>query len=175
MTGRLTCLGRNCTGSAAVEMALIMPFLLVLMFGSVDLGNYFMSEHVLDKAVRDAARYAARLPFADYSGCAVPSGGTAEQQTQRIARFGDPSGSGNARLVGWTADSMTTLSIQCDDGTSGNTWATGGIYADFPSGETGPVVTVSATVPYHSLFGVIGLGSATFNLNAQSQAAVIGA
>ena len=166
---------RDRNASAAVEMALVFPFLLLLMFGSIDLGNYFLSEHVVDKAVRDAARYAARLPFADYPSCAVPSGGTAEQQTQRIARFGDPSGSGTARLVGWTADSMTTVSIQCDDGSTGNSWATGGIYSDFPSGETGPVITVSATVPYNTLFGLAGLGTATLNLNAQSQAAVIGA
>jgi hypothetical protein len=170
MTGSLTHLLRDCKGTAAVEMALVVPLLLALMFGSVDLGNYFLSEHVVDKSVRDAARYAARLPLSDYPSCSVPSGGTAEQQAQRVARFGDPSGSGNARLVGWTADSMTTVTISCETTSS---WATGGIYTDFPNGA--PVVTVSTTVPYDALFGVIGLGSATLNLNAQSQAAVIGA
>ena len=95
MTNRVRALLRDQSAAAAVEMALVIPFLLVLMLGAVDVGNYFHSEHVVDKAVRDAARFAARLPFADYSGCTVPSGGTAEQQTQRLARFGDPSGSGN--------------------------------------------------------------------------------
>lgn len=164
---------RDETGAAAAEMALVIPFLLVLMFGAVDLGNYFLSEHVVDKAVRDASRYAARLPLADYASCAVSSGGAAEQQTQRVARFGDPAGSGNQRLAGWTADNMTTVSIACDDGTSGNSWATAGIYSDFPDGA--PVVTVTATVPYNTLFGLVGLGSMSFNLNAQSQAAVVGA
>jgi hypothetical protein len=159
--------------SAAAEMALVLPILLVLLFGSVELGNYFLSEHVVQKAVRDASRYAARLPLADYTSCTVPSAGTAEQQTQRIARFGDPSGSGTQRLAGWTADNMTTVSIACDDGTSGNNWATGGIYTDFPDGA--PVVTVRTVVPYDSLFGAIGLGSVALNLNAESQAAVIGA
>jgi Flp pilus assembly protein TadG len=164
---------RNRSGAAAAEMALVIPFLLVLTFGAVDLGNYFLSEHVVDKAVRDASRYAARLPLADYTSCTVPSAGTAEQQTQRVARFGDPSGSGNQRLAGWTADSMTTLRIDCYDASSGNDWATGGIYTDFPTGA--PVVTVTATVPYHALFGMVGFGSMSFNLYAQSQAAVIGA
>jgi hypothetical protein len=157
-------------GTAAVEMAIVVPLLLVLGFGSVDLGNYFLSEHVVDKAVRDASRFAARLPLADYASCTVPTGGTAEQQTQRVARFGDPGGSGNQRLAGWSADSMTSITIACDTTSS---WAAGGIYTDFPNGA--PVVTVSATVPYNSLFGTIGLGAASFNVYAQSQAAVIGA
>jgi len=38
-----------------------------------------------------------------------------------------------------------------------------------------PTITVSAKVPYSSLFGAIGLGSVTLNLNAKSEAAVIGA
>ena len=164
----------DCRASAAVEMALVLPFLLVLMCGAVDVGNYFLSEHVVDKAVRDAARYAARLPMADYSGCTVPSGGSAELQAQRIARFGDPSGTGNARLVGWTADNMTTVSVTCDTDTS-HSYVNGGIYADFPNGGEVPVVTVSATVPYKSFFGTLGLGAASLNLNAESQAAVIGA
>jgi TadE-like protein len=164
---------RDSGASAAVEMALVLPFLLVLLFGSFDLGNYFLSEHVLTKAVRDAARYAARLPMTDYSACTVPAGGPAEQQTQRLARFGDPSGTGTARLAGWTADSMTTVTIVCDTDVS-HTYVNKGIYTDFPSGGEVPVVTVSATVPYNTLFGLIGLGATTMNLNAQSQANVIG-
>jgi Flp pilus assembly protein TadG len=161
------------SASAAVEMALVLPFLLILMFGAFDVGNYFLSEHVLQKAVRDAARFAARLPMTDYTGCTVPTGGAAEQQTQRLARFGDPNGTGTARLAGWTADSMTTVTIACDTNTS-HTYVNNGIYKDFPSSGEVPVVTISATVPYNTLFGVIGLGATTMNLNAQSQANVIG-
>ena len=164
----------NRQGSAAVEMALVLPFLLVLMCGSVEVGNYFLSEHVVDKAVRDAARYAARLPLAAYTGCTVPAGGTAELGAQRVARYGDPSGGTNARLVGWTADSMTTVTITCDIDTS-HSYVNGGIYTDFPNGGEVPVVTVSTTVPYKTFFGSLGMGAATLNLNAQSQAAVIGA
>jgi Flp pilus assembly protein TadG len=164
---------RDRTGAAAAEMALVIPILLVLTFGAIDLGNYFLSEHVVDKAVRDASRYAARLPLSDYASCSVPSGGSAEQETQRVARFGDPTGTGNQRLAGWTADNMTVVTIECDDGSSGNEYATGGIYTDFPDGA--PVVRVVSTVPYHALFGMIGFGSMSFTLQAQSEAAVIGA
>ena len=162
------------TAAAAIEMALVIPLLSILMLGAVDVGNYFHSEHVVDKAVRDAARFAARLPFADFTGCTVASGGTAEQQTQRVARFGDPTGAGTARLGGWTADSMTTVSIDCDTDTT-HLYVNNGIYKDFPNGGEAPTITVSATVPYYTLFGAIGLGASTVDLNAKSQAAVIGA
>lgn len=161
----------DCSAAAAVEMALVVPLLLGLMFGSVDLGNYFLSEHVVDKAVRDAARYAARLPFTDFD---CTSGTMTDPSTvQKLARTGDPAGT-TARLPGWTSDTMTTVTVSCDTDTS-HTYVNGGIYADFPNGGEAPTVTVSATVPYNALFGIIGLGSATFNLNAASQAAVIGA
>ena len=62
----LTQVAHDRSATAAVEMALVAPLLILLMFASVDAGNYFLSEHVVDKAVRDAARYAARLPFTDF-------------------------------------------------------------------------------------------------------------
>src|SRR5690348_6628430 len=60
---------RDQSASAAVEMALVTPLLLALLFGSVELGNFFMSEHALEKQVRDGARYAARLPLAAAYSC----------------------------------------------------------------------------------------------------------
>jgi Flp pilus assembly protein TadG len=156
-------------GGAAVELALALPLLLVLLFGGFDAGNYFLAEHVVQKGVRDASRFAARLPLADYPSCTVPSGGTAEQQTQRVARSGDPTGTAGQRLAGWSSDAMTIVTIACDNSSS---YGTGGIYADFPNGA--PVVTVSATVPYTPLFGYVFRGL-TLNAAADSQAAVIGA
>lgn len=145
-------------------MALVLPIMLVLIFGSVELGNYFLSEHVVDKAVRDAARYAARLPVTNFD-CAS---GTMVNATevQRLARTGEPDGTA-ARLADWTNDTMTTVSVTCD--TSG-TYT--GIYVDFPMGV--PVVTVRAAIPYTSVFGTLGLRIGSLTLNASSQAAVIG-
>lgn len=164
MTGLIRLIGDR-AGSAAAEMAMVLPLLLILIFGAFELGNYFMSEHVVAKSVRDASRYAARLPVTSFD-CAA---GTMNDPTpvQRLARTGNPNGT-TPRLADWTADNMTSVSVSCD--TSG-TYA--GIYAEFPMGV--PVVTVSATVPYSTLFGMIGLGALTLNLNASQQAAVIGA
>jgi Flp pilus assembly protein TadG len=158
------------SGSAAAEMVLSLPILLVLLFGSFDLGNYFLSEHVVQKAVRDAARYGARLPMTNYncSGTTVASG--ADQQIRNVARTGAPNGT-TARLYGWV-DGNTTVTLTCD---SASSWANAGVYNGFPNSGAAPVITVSATVPYRTLFNRIGLGPGTINLNAKSQAAVIGA
>jgi len=154
-------------GNAAAELALAMPILLLLLFGAFELGNYFLSEHVVQKSVRDASRYAARLPISpNYTGCGVSA--DASQKIRNVARTGAPDGS-TARLRDW-ADEDTAVTISCDTSSS---YATGGTYANFPDGA--PVITVSATVPYNTLFGAAGLGPATLNLNAQSQAAVFGA
>ncbi|HVL79033.1 MAG TPA: TadE family protein [Sphingomicrobium sp.] len=165
MMRRRTRLAADQAGSAAAEMAMVTPILLALMFGAFELGNFFLSEHVVQKGVRDAARYAARLSMTNYPSCSVS--GPAETQIQRVARTGQPDGT-TLRLRGWTADSMTTVTLECD---SSGTFS--GIYTDFPNGV--PVITVSASVPYPSLFGTLGLGNPSLTVNARSQSAVFGA
>jgi Flp pilus assembly protein TadG len=180
---RLLHLFRHEGGTAAAEMALVLPILLTLMFGAFELGNYFQSEHVLQKAVRDAARFAARKPLVESDGtvnysCSGPTLGTNVQtEIQEVARFNDPTGTADSaasRLSGWTADTMTTVTLACDSSSS-DTYVNNGVYANFPNSGAVPVVTVSATVPYNMLFGSYVFGSATLNLNATSQASVVGA
>lgn len=172
---------RDRSGTAAVEMALVFPFLLLLMFGSIDLGIYFLSEHVVDKAVRDAARYAARLPVINSDGsvnfdCSSNTvATTAQTSIQQVARFGDPSGSGTARLPWWTSNTMADVSLSCDPPASGDSFVNAGVYAGFPNSGAVPRITVTATVPYDTLFGIAGLGVKSMDLRAQNQAAVIGA
>ncbi|MDQ3140572.1 MAG: pilus assembly protein [Pseudomonadota bacterium] len=145
-------------------MALVLPLLLLLMFGSFELGNYFLSEHVVQKGVRDAARYASRLPITDYPACdPTPD---AELRIQQTARTGAPGGTA-LRLRGWDDDTMTEVELECD--TSGTH---AGIYTVYPFPDGVPTITVSASVPYPSLFSQIGLGDTSLTLNAQSQAAI---
>jgi len=49
----LSYLFSNKDAAAAAEMAIVTPILVSLMFGSFEMGNYFLSEHVVAKAVRD--------------------------------------------------------------------------------------------------------------------------
>src|SRR5690348_2572334 len=87
--GRL--LWKDRTASAAAEMALVLPLLLLIMFGSAELGNYFMNEHGLIKALRDGARYAARQDFDNYPDCATVSQ-SVQDATKNVVMTGYLSG-----------------------------------------------------------------------------------
>lgn len=154
-------------GAAAAEMALVTPMLLILICGSFELGKYFLDEHVVSKAVRDGARYAARQSFTT-----MPCGGTptADTQIKNLVRYGNTAGTGNPRLYYWANNSTITVTVDCP--TSGAAYETGGVY----NGLTGGAhrVTVAATVPYSGLFAGIGVNTTSLNLIAQSQAAVMG-
>lgn len=157
-------LAADSRAAAATELALVMPLLLLLMLGSFEVGNYFLSEHVVQKGVRDAARYASRLPISAYPSC-VPTSAT-ETKIQKVARTGEPDGTA-VRVRGWTDDTMTTVTLACD--TSGTHT---GIYAVYPFPDGVPVITVSARVPYAPLLGTIGFSSPSLTLNAASQSAI---
>jgi Flp pilus assembly protein TadG len=152
-------------------MALVLPLLTILLFGTAELGNFFLNEHAVMKAVRDGARYASRLPMSDFPSCTPTS--AAEAKIRNVTRTGSISGTtaGN-RLAYWedTMGGSPTIVVTSTCDTSG-TYT--GIYEGLAMGV--PVVTVQATVPYRSLFGIFGLfNNTTFNLNARSQAAVMG-
>jgi len=157
-------LWRSRSGSVSVELVLVTPMILILMFGLVDLGNYFMSQHVVVKAVRDGARYASRRGFGEYS-CAAASTDVVTK-TRDITRTGTISG-GTARLVDWTDPTSVTLTVRCD---SSGTYT--GIYRNATAGV--PVVKVAAIVPYKSLFRYFGITNATITLNAASEVPVMG-
>ena len=152
-------------GAAAAEMALVMPLLLIIMFGAMELGKFFLEQHVVVKSVRDGARFAARQPFSAYSGCAVA--GDVTTQTQNLTRTGQVAAGGTARLAYWTNSASVSVTVTCD--TSGDYE---GIYRGSATGA--PVVTVSASVPYTPLLGSIGFATSGLMLNARSEAAVAG-
>ncbi|MEO5641458.1 MAG: TadE/TadG family type IV pilus assembly protein [Sphingomicrobium sp.] len=156
---------RSTRGSAAAELALVTPLLLIIMMGSVELGNFFMDEHILVKAVRDGARFAGRQPFANFA-CGGTPGGTVATDTQTIVMTGLLSGGSN-KLAGITP-SMISVTQSCSN--AGTTLS--GIYEGMVSG--GPVVTVTATVPYVPVLQSFGFTGTGFNLYASQQAAVMG-
>lgn len=157
---------RHCSGSAAVEMALVTPLLIVIMFGSMELGYYFYSEHVVVKAVRDGARFASRQGFANYSCNPDTVSSSVRTNTQNVTRTNQVASGGTARLGRWTNNASVTVTSRCD---------TSGTYGSFYAGLSGiPIVTVSATVPYASLFSALGFNSTQLNMRAASEAPVMG-
>jgi Flp pilus assembly protein TadG len=164
---------RDDRGSAATEMALSIPILIILMFGSFELGKYFLDEHKIVNAVRDGARYAARQPFTEYPSC-TPSGAVVTR-IRNVTRTGQTAAGGTPRLTYWTNPSTITVTASCtttattDGGTTVNL---SGIYTGVAGGA--PVVEVRASVPYTPLFGQLGIASTTLRLHARSQATVNG-
>ena len=183
---RLLSLLRAEKGAAAAEMALVMPFMLVLMFGAVELGNLFLDEHTLTKQVRDGARYASRLPLADDFVCNTEvfegDDDDAKDDIIKVTKDGVVSGTGQPR---WTAywsrtcnNATPTLKvdIRCVDKDDIDVDADGstGIYSSLP-GDQIPVATVSGAVKYRSVLAAIGFDATNICLRAESDVALAGA
>lgn len=160
-------------GAAAAEMALVMPILVALMFGSFELGNYFLNQHVVVKAVRDGARFASRQNFTYFPctavGAGLAPGGTVAGDTQSITRTGQIAG-GSPRMTSWTDATHISVTYDCVSTNSNADYS--GIYAT-KSYLPRVKVTVSGQ-PYNSLFASMGLLGSGLTLNAESQAAVAG-
>ena len=149
-------------------MALSVPIILALLVGCFEFGNYFWTEHQVMKGVRDGARFAARQPV-DKLGCGPnPSNATVETEIKNVTRSGNSSGT-TPRIPSWDNNEVT-VTITCQGTPSGI--YTSGIYANLPSGAR--IVTVSATVPYPSMFGALGFNTRSLNVGARAQAAVMG-
>jgi Flp pilus assembly protein TadG len=173
---------RHREAAAAAEMALVTPMLVILMFGSMELGNLFLDEHALEKQVRDGARFAARMPLSDAYSCpgSVFEDANAADTIIKVTKDGVVSGTGNPRWVSYwdrTCNAQTpTLAVtyRCVDKADIDTDDTGntGIYTGL-NGSI-PVVQVTGAVKYRSLFGELGFASENICLRATSEAAVQG-
>ena len=155
------------SGAAAAEMALVLPLLITILFGSFEVGHFFYSAHIANKGVRDGARYAARQNFT-LLGCG-PSvvDGPTDIRIKEVTRTGQPA-NGTPRIFGWD-NSEVTVTVIC---TTTGSFATAGIYTGLTGGAR--KVEVSAAVPYPSLFRYIGINSSALTINAHAEAAVMG-
>lgn len=62
-------------GSAIVEMALVLPILILLLFGIIDFGRIFHAYLTIDHAGREAARVASIRDFPNVKSTAVDKSG----------------------------------------------------------------------------------------------------
>ncbi len=158
----------NTRATASVEFALLVPMLIILLFGGTEAGHFVWSQHKLAEAVRDGARYAARLPIDTV--CDGSTEVLADPQladVKLITRTGQLDDAAARPVVpGWT-DAQVTVTVSCES------FVDTGIYNDL--GAAGPIVTVSANnVTYPSMFNALGGLSRSVSLNAFAHAAVIG-
>lgn len=181
MTGRLNLLLRDMRGAAAAEMAMVLPLLIIIMFGSMELGNYFMQEHVVVKQVRNGARFASRLSLSSDYSCPTTifdadkseeeTGLTPDQQIINVTRTGRVDGSGTARFAEDAEPcgdaSAVAVTYRCADSDE-----FGGIYTAL-DGDV-PVVKVAASYRYDSLFNKLGFDATNLCVTAESEVPVAG-
>jgi Flp pilus assembly protein TadG len=159
---------KDCRAAAAAEMALVLPLLLLIMFSSIELGNYFMNEHKLVEAVRNGARFAARQSFSNYTACSGAPDGTVVSDTRNVVMNGYLSGGTVITPNIQAAD--IDVSTSCISVAGGETMT--GIYVGRPGGAQ--KVTVAASVNYRPVISAVGFTGIGFKLNAKSEAAVSG-
>lgn len=175
MTGILRSLVRRDEGGAAAEMALMLPLLTILLFGGMEMGGYFWSEHQVIKSVRNGTRYAARQDFSNFV-CGATSVGTADARVRNLIRTGTTDGTGNPVIRTWTAASDgISIAINCKTGAN---YSTGGIYSDQTGAAASTIdsarnVAVTVSLPYPSLFGSLGYLNGR-NIRASAQSPVTG-
>jgi Flp pilus assembly protein TadG len=177
MINCLRLFARDSRASVGAEMALVLPMLIILLFGGLEGGYYLWSEHKVLKAVRDGARYASRQPFEFDDGGApaatfdcgtlAVADSVIETNIMNVTRTGTIDGSGQPKIPSWTTNAGLTVTVAACDATTAT-----GLYKEFPDGA--PIVRVSADVTYPSLFFNLGFATSGLHLRASSQAAVMG-
>lgn len=145
---------RAVKGSAATEFALVVPFYLILFIGFFEAGRLMNDYHVVSKAVRDGARYAARLP----ADCAGFDDAANDLRIKRLTRTGTIDGTAAPLLDYWTDDATVTVTIGCYDNTAGT-------YSGAYSGvDQVPTMKVNVALPFNFLFVGYVSGVSVLNL-----------
>jgi Flp pilus assembly protein TadG len=133
-------------GAALVEFSLVAPLLIFLMCGLAEFASILRQYHIMEKGVRDAGRYLARVPM---TGCTL--NGAAVARAQNLALTGRTD-SGSFLLPSWTdPNTVSVVVVQCINNTSGT----------YRGRANMPVIEVTAGAPYADLglLSIIGVGN----------------
>lgn len=155
-----------------VEFAIMLPMLLLLLFGVTELGRALYQQNTLYKSVAGGARYLARTneTLDDEDGCST--GGTWETNlitAENLIVYGNTTGAGEPLLPHLDDEDVITIGVEervltKTDGT------------DVPV----CVITVSVEIPFAGLFGGIVLPSIfvdnieAFDIRAETEERHIG-
>lgn len=138
-------------GSALLEVAIVIPVLLSIGLGVFEFGNMYYKYHLMENAVRDAARFAASKKG---DVCSTQS---LKDEVSAIARR--TGGDSKVWTTGWT------ITVSC---TSYNNKANG---YKFRGGDTVKSVKVTASIPYQQLgfLGFFKLGAPTLTTSHEER------
>lgn len=124
-------------GVAMVELAIVLPILLVLFLGITELGRALLFQHRLTHSAEAGARYAARAFGAVADDCSTTAAWpTAVTNARQLAAFGQL-GSADPVVPGLDADAVEVEIVVRDVTDAGTTC----------------IVAVTVTVQYEGIFG----------------------
>lgn len=150
-------LRRECKGSALVEFTLVAPLLVSLMCGLAEFGQGLRQYHIMQKGVRDAARYLSRVPVnPPCAGGDSGAWGAYVAKAQNLAIYGVTT-PGSPLFKSWAdTETVAVPAPTCLPNPRVNA-------ADLPQ------ITVTATAPYVDLglLSFLGLGPITLTVSHQ--------
>jgi len=147
--------GKAREGASLVEFSLLAPVLILLMCGLSEFANAMRQYHIMEKGVRDAARYLTRVPM---SGCTLNGGSVTA--AQNLALTGQTTAGGSYFLPTWTDPSTVTVAVaDCVSNTP----------RVYRGHDQMPVIEVTAQAPYQDLgmLSVIGIGEIELEVRHQ--------
>ena len=145
-------------GLAAVEAAIVLPVLLLLLLATGELGRAFYQYNTLTKAVRDGARYVSEKATDGLTGLiADPIDTAALTATKNLVVYGNPAGTGDALLEGLAIADVTVTAVDSTHVQVRATYAYRPIFASglpdfgFGSGPVGTNFNFQATTTMRAL------------------------
>ena len=166
---------RSKRGSAGVEFALLLPLLMILLFGGIEIGRVLHDYHVVNEAVRDAARYLSRVP----ATCPSAAGGALADgpdysavdhltRAKALAMTGNVDPNAPKLLGYWTDTSTVTVSVDCIDNSTG-VFSKLKVWNDFI-----PHITLEANVPFTFMFADLISPNATITIKLSHNVVSVG-
>ena len=125
-------LAENETGGTLAELAILIPFLIVMVAAVAELGRYFQTYSTLSKATRASARYLSRIAY---------EGEATELLAKNVAVCGKPDCTGTDPVV----PSLTTANVA--------------VSAESAPGGEGNPITVTVSIQNYNFQPLFNLGA----------------
>jgi len=125
-------------GAAMVEFAILLPLMIVLVFGITEMGRAIYQQNTLSKAVASGARYMSRSTQSVNADCTqAAQWGASINNAANLVAFGNQAGNGNALLPDLNAGDVSfTLEQRMVTG-----------------GDNACVIIATASVDFSAIFG----------------------
>ena len=129
--GRVRNLAKNESGGTIAELAILLPFLIVMVGAVAELGRFFQTYATLSKSTRAAARYLSRVADSE----------TNEARAKNVAVCGKIDCTG----VNPVASGLTSTNVA--------------VNVEFPSGSAGNPITVTVSIQNYNFQPLFNLGA----------------